>query len=212
MDRHRNALLRMLSGLLVMVGGGSLAVVPRHLRSAVLRVLRPAESALRRLIVVEAHGLPAPAVTKRAKRTAATGIRRAAGTSVPVFPLFDPRKPLISVKRCAGGGPRVWFFDGEDPPFPVTQPLLADDPVDAKALSRRLCAFQRALDDIPAQARRLARLRAVRRAKSQEPVQQRAVNPMRPGRPPGHRARQKHPVDAVLAECHALALYTLVPP
>ena len=49
--------------LLGLVGGAPVSRIPPTLHRAVLRVLRPAESALRRLIVVAARGLvvePAP--------------------------------------------------------------------------------------------------------------------------------------------------------
>lgn len=212
MKRNRDDLVRALTALFVTVGvasGALVSTLPRHIYRAAWAVLRPAEAALRRLIVVEAREITVAARPKQAAPDVA--IPRGAGTKLPAFRLFDPRKPLVPAKRYAGGRAGIWFFDGDDPVRPVKNPVTDDDPVDAGRLARRLLTLQRALDDIPAQARRLARLRASRSAKA-EPLQQRAVNPMRPGRPPGFRARRRHPVDEVLAECHALALLTLAPP
>ena len=57
-EKHREALKRVLAGLLVMAGfvGGSPATLPRHLHRAVLNLLRPAEAAVRRLVIVAARG------------------------------------------------------------------------------------------------------------------------------------------------------------
>jgi hypothetical protein len=58
-EKHREALKRVLAGLLVMAGfvGGSPATLPRHLHRAVLNLLRPAEAAVRRLVIVAARGI-----------------------------------------------------------------------------------------------------------------------------------------------------------
>jgi hypothetical protein len=58
---------------------------------------------------------------------------------------------------------------------------------------------------LPRQARRLARWRA-RRASDVRPCQ-----PLRRGRPPGHRRRPSRDIDLVLRECHALAQDALQP-
>ena len=57
-DRNREALKRILAtlvGMAAMAGGG--ATLPRHLYRAILRLLRPAESAARRLIIAAACGI-----------------------------------------------------------------------------------------------------------------------------------------------------------
>jgi hypothetical protein len=60
-------------------------------------------------------------------------------------------------------------------------------------------AIKQALDDLPAQAKRLARWRMRRQA------QAKSTSALRPGRPPGHRKKETHDIDAVLKECHTLA-------
>ena len=80
--------------------------------------------------------------------------------------------------------------------------------VDATGVCRRLAALRRALDDIDAEARRLARWRARR---DREPYRIGRLSPMRPGYPPGRRKRQIHEVDEILRNCHLLAVRALSP-
>ena len=73
--------------------------------------------------------------------------------------------------------------------------------VGALRLGRRLEAVKMALENLAAQAKRLARWQA-RRDRMRSP---KFRSPLRPGSPPGHRKEPRHEVDAVLSECHALA-------
>ena len=71
-ENHRQALKGVLAGLVALaacLGGGP--TVPRHLHRAVMRLLRPAESAARRLVILVALRLPMPevAVPRIARRT-----------------------------------------------------------------------------------------------------------------------------------------------
>ena len=86
-------------------------------------------------------------------------------------------------------------------PAPEVDETVEDDTVNAGPLCRRLFAIIGALEDLPRQAKRLARWRA-------RPIEERRPQlstPLRVGRPPGHRQRQTHEVDEILAECHWLA-------
>jgi hypothetical protein len=57
-EKNREALKRVLAILVAMAGlGGGETTMPRHLHRAVLGLLRPAEAAARRLIIVTARGL-----------------------------------------------------------------------------------------------------------------------------------------------------------
>ena len=61
-ERNRDALSAILAGLFAMLGLTGTATVgriPRQVHRAVLRVLRPAEAAARRLIVIAARGMVA---------------------------------------------------------------------------------------------------------------------------------------------------------
>lgn len=221
--RNREALIRIVAGLIAMAGLGGAATLPRSLRNAVYRLLRPAESAARRLIVIAARGVarhdhtplwPAgDSPRSMAGRPEGSPLPRA-----PAFALFDPPKRFawLKPKTVPGFGPRISLPGLCDPVFLPAIVLGPGDPVPATRLFRRLAALQAALADIPRQARRLARRQALRagprpEAKAQRPLRGEAAvrSPLRPGSPPGRRRRPTHEVDAVLAECHALALDAL---
>ena len=96
--------------------------------------------------------------------------------------------------------------------WPVRPPVVDPAPppdglVNAGRLSRRLQALKLALEDLPRQARRLARWR-VRRENAKTP---KFRSPLRPGHPPGYRRKPVHEVDEVLIECHGLACDALRP-
>ncbi len=212
-DRNRDALLRMLALLLSMTGSGAGAVVPRYVYNEALRILRPAESAFRRLIVIAAYvwrqkiraGKPRPGLS------GPVTVTRGEGERAPVFALFDRRKHFNfnNFPPVTRGNPRVWTPGMDYPVFETKVVPTPYDPVSAARLCRRLQALQRALGDLPAQARRLARWRAKRERAAADAVK---YPPMRPGNPPGHRARKWHEVDEILSNCHALALYVLHDP
>jgi hypothetical protein len=133
------------------------------------------------------------------------------GNSRASFQLFDRRKTFVKPRRRAFAriAPRIHVFAG-DPRvgarWPAPQPAADPAPppdglVNAARLATRLAALKRALDDLPRQARRLARWRA-RREKAKAP---KFRSPLRPGHPPGYRRKPVHKVDDVLAECHWLA-------
>jgi hypothetical protein len=104
---------------------------------------------------------------------------------------FDPRIPLFRQPQ----------------PAPAAQAAEKDDTVNAEPLSRRLSAIKGALDDLPRQARRLARWRA-RPIEARRP---RLTAPLRLGSPPGRRLRPTHEVHEILNECHWLARNVPVP-
>jgi hypothetical protein len=217
-ERNSEALVGIVEALFAMlglVGSATVSRIPQPLHSAVLRVLRPAESAVRRLIIIAARGLvmkPVPSRPMPAKPITGKG-----GNSRPSFQLFDPRKNFAAPHRrvFARIAPRIHIF-GNDPrvaalwPAPQPAPDPAPPPdglVNAQRLSRRLQALKLALDDLPRQARRLARWR-VRR---ENVPSLKFKSPLRPGPPPGHRKKKVHEVDEVLAECHWLAWNAMKP-
>jgi hypothetical protein len=211
--RNQSALSRIVLALIAMVGLTAeiaLTRLPGPLYRQALRILRPAEAAVRRLIVIAARGL---VVKPMATRPMPKGLAIARkGSRAMAFRIIDPRtrialwypkrrKPLPDhlAPRC------LTIF--KDPNIsPVFQPEPGpwrappkDDSVDASRLDRRLLAIKQALDDLPAQAKRLARWRMRQQAKAK------STSALRPGRPPGHRKKETHDVDAVLKKCHALA-------
>ncbi len=205
--------------MLQVYGGMDAASLPRSVHSAILRVLRPAESALRRLIVIAARELvPEPAPTKATptQTTRHHTSPRKPATSMS-FQLVDPRKrfgaPRVTYTTL---NPRISFIAPAAPFSPLSpQPQAlpdrapisenADRHISTRRLNLRLKAFTSALEDIPRHANRLLRWR-IRREAQQPP---RYYSPLRPGHPPGHRARPWHEVDDILAECHKYALGVL---
>ncbi|WP_193177141.1 hypothetical protein [Oricola nitratireducens] len=210
--RNRDALLRILAALFVMTDlaeGATAATMSRYLHNHILRILRAAESAVRRLIVIAARDLVVVVAPRKQPTTPSTTTTTTTTTSVPAFtglPLLDPRKrfDFRPRRRCAKSFPRITFIGLTEPtPIPEDWIPSPDDAIDATRLRRRLAGLKRALDDIPGQAKRLARWKAKRDLGLNR---SKYFSPMRPGWPPGRRKRAFHEVDDVLAECHALAL------
>ena len=83
----------------------------------------------------------------------------------------------------------------------------SDGLASAKRLTRRLQALKPALEDLPRQARRLARWRA----EAEATPNPKFLSPLRPGRPPGSRRKPTHLVDEVLIECDGLAWEAMKP-
>ena len=157
-----------------------------------LRLLRPAEAAARRLIIVAARGLVvelAPPRLRAAKPKPILNRSNGFGTGVVIrpgplpewaralapkrsstlsLPLFDPLKRFGVRRRYVKqrdvprirsfDDPRIGFFQPPRAPDPL--PPSPDDPLDAGRLHRRLEAMASALDDLPRQAKRLARWQA----------------------------------------------------
>jgi len=237
-ERNRAALLRIVAVLFVYAGldEGGADVVPRRVWRMVLRLLRPAESAARRLIVTAARDIEVEPPMPRAE-TPPTAIEQlqAAGLlviregvdfglarawseqqsanpakSAPAFPAFPLTDPPRRFDKLGWDGLRPFPQDG----FELAD---ADEEVTARHLCRRLLALKRALDDLPRQARRLARREARAHLASRQlqggfapaseaklkGVKQRQI--LRLGHPPGHRRRPVHAVDDILRECHSLA-------
>lgn len=204
--------------------------LPRHLHRAILRLLRPAESAVRRLVIVMARGMMValPPPRPRKARPRPTVLKNGIGTgilmppgSMPAarraprtlaLPLVDPLNPFLAKPRrpAARGIPRI-SMPGITQPFPVAprRPASPHDPVSAARLALRFQALGAALDDLPRQARRFARWKALKQA-----GRTRRVWPLRPGRPPGQlrRNRRTHEVHEILNDLHGLAFDVLEHP
>jgi hypothetical protein len=219
-ERNSEALKGIVAALFAMlglVGSATVTRIPQPLHRAVLRVLRPAESAMRRLVVIAARGLVVKLAPSRAMPAGAIGT--GSGHLRHSLQLFDPRKNFESLRQhrrtAARIAPRIHFF-ASDPrvaalwsaPQPAADPAPPPDGlVNAERLTRRLQALKLALEDLPRQARRLARWR-LRRETAQSP---KFKSPLRPGHPPGYRQKPVHEVDEVLIECHGLACDALKP-
>ncbi len=219
-ERNSEALKGIVEALFAMLGlagADTVARIPQPLHNAVLRVLRPAESAVRRLIVIAARGLVVKVAPSRPMPAGPIG--KGGGSRRPSFQLFDPRKNFAALRQdrrmATRNPPRIHIF-GSDPRVAAlwsAPQSLADPPpppdglVGAERLSRRLQALKLALEDLPRQARRLARWR-LRQETAKAP---KFRSPLRPGHPPGYRRKAIHEVDEVLIECHSLACDVMKP-
>ena len=84
-------IIEVLFALLGLDGTDAALRIPRSLHSAVLGVLRPAESAVRRLIVIAARNVVVKLAPSR-PMPEGRKIGEGGGSSPPSFQLFDPRK------------------------------------------------------------------------------------------------------------------------
>lgn len=237
-DRNREALLRVVADLSAMAGlttgpgpdpetgeAPSLpARMPRHRFNSIRRILRAAESAVRRLVVIAARRfavIPLPAGAfmygldpdkAHHRRALAAGSAKDGGDArIPPFVLTDPVKTfsLRPPKRRPKAFPRITCLGNDPTPVPEGWYRLPGDEIDAGPLCRRLISLRRALDDIDGQARRLVRWQARRDRAGASPARR---SPLRIGRPPGRRKRPVHEVDEILNDVHALARYAMVAP
>jgi hypothetical protein len=212
-ERNRTALLAAVAAIVAMIGGrDARGPMLRAVRNAALALLRPAESACRRLIVIAARGLvvkPRPPRPFTRPATAADHTP-AASDRAPAFRLTDRAKRYrpVFVPLAPKAVPRIrslWRspFERIAPPPPPPPTGHAPSPlVDAPRLARRLAALESALANLPRQARRFARWRARRRSPENG---LRPPSPLRIGAPPGHRASRPRAIDDVLTECNLLA-------
>jgi hypothetical protein len=137
-----------LFAMLGLVGEATVARLPWPTYRAVLRILRPAESALRRLIVVAARGLmvkpaasrPRPAVVIKTKK----GLRNRSAS----FQLFDPQTRIVLPRRRTPkrAGPRIHMFNADGqlvtiwpPPRPTPSPAPAPAQIRRRNGQRGAC-------------------------------------------------------------------------
>jgi hypothetical protein len=206
------SIIQVLFALLGLGGADAASRIPRSLHSAALGVLRPAESAVRRLIVIAARNVVVKLAPSR-PMPEGRKIVKSGGSRPPAFQLFDPPKRLkpIRVMKFARLVPRIHVFPydtlGPAPKPVIEAPPPPDGRVSATRLHRRLQALKLALDDLPRQAKRLVRWEQKRKA-SPWP---KSTMPLRSGRPPGHRRKPIHEVDEVLIACDWLAWEAMKP-
>lgn len=188
--------------LLELALAGKINELPGPLQIRVRRLLRPTEAALRRLIVIMAADVK---VKLRAPRAMPTGLVISdSKPGVPCFNLFDARKRFRPDTAAHDRGPLIHFF-GAVPLVPSFLPepkVIVRDAAQATAqLCRRFTALKLALENLPREAKRLARWH-LRRASMRDP---KFISPLRPGKPPGHQQRLSLPIDRMLQNLHGLA-------
>ncbi|MCP5036350.1 MAG: hypothetical protein GY945_01990 [Rhodobacteraceae bacterium] len=157
--KNREALAVVIAGLIGMITQAE--ALPSPVRRSITRILRPAESALRRLIVVVAAVQSQKAREKRSEDCENTEIQLpdfstfATYDRLPAFALIDPRRKFDVVRRISSRDiPRIWV-PGVFDRTPLPKPR---ETTDSAALLRRIRKLQYALATLPRQARRLNRL------------------------------------------------------
>lgn len=223
-ERNRQALLSVVAALLSVAGlSAERSTLPRRVYRTILRLLRPAESAARRLVIALAQGLDVGAAALRPHRWGSA--RRSPemlARSAVTLPLFDQFKTYRHQRRVSFAVPRI-STPGLTPLFAITPRLepRPGDHIDATRLRARLAALQIALNDPARYAARMARWMALRahRAKTWQWAESRRrrfqrISPLRPGRCPGQLlrscgAKERHRVHDILEHAHELALYAM---
>ena len=228
-ERNRERLLIAIAPLLAVLGFDQRRreEMPRHVHAFLITLLRPAESAVRRLIIIAAIGIVVK-MRLGASRAFPAGLGERLRQALeneeerfPAFPLVDPLKRFAPAdfgwaqewSRNWGKEqalPRISVPGLIDPVFPQAVPVPVpnrDDPIDTAALLRRIRSLKDALDDLPRHARRLARWKA----KSELPRQPDAphrpgrLSPFRPGPAPGKHLHEERGIDVILGDCHYFA-------
>lgn len=217
---------------------GTPATLPRRLHRAILRLLRPAEAAARRLVIALARTIvvtlsaPRPHKPRARLRSRPAILRGRTGTGIIMprgmrpsaaplralpLPLLDPpRRPFAIRRACVPPhrAPRI-SMPGVTVLHRLPPPPSSDDMLDARRLRLRLAALASALDDLPRHALRFARLRARRVASAARPGSGgragRCVS-LRAVRPPADPTRPCHEVHDVLQHADRLARWALAPP
>jgi hypothetical protein len=213
-ERNSERLFTVVATLVSMIrikGGGMAAFLPRDIYSAALILLKPAESAVRRLIVIAARGIILKLRLGAARAFPAGLALNKDAARVPAFCLIDPLKRFAPEdfewgKAKAQEFPRISVPGLFDPVFPQQPVLDTDDMVASAALGRRVQALRFALDNLPRQAKRLARWKARRELErlAEKPKPGR-LSPFRPGFAPGYHRSKPQEMDDILSECHHFA-------
>ena len=148
-ERNSEALKGIVAELFAMLGLAGEATVeriPQPLHSAVLRVLRPAESAVRRLIIIAARGLVVKLAPSRPMPMPGGPIGKGGGSRPPSFQLFDTRKNFAELRqhrvKYTRNPPRIHFFpyDSLRPASPPAALLLCRLPTKCQRRPRSALA------------------------------------------------------------------------
>mgnify|MGYP003347995450 CR=1 FL=1 len=154
---NKTALLRIVAGLFALLEAAQ-ARIPLALHRRIARVLRPAESAARRLIVTFARITNLKAPPSRSRRPPAGLARGVRGKRRrAAFPLFDPRQQFSRKRRARAPRIRSLAPGAVHGPRSTGVRDTSDGMETSDTLLRRLAALKDALENLPRQARRLPR-------------------------------------------------------
>ena len=226
-ERNRERLFLAIAPLLAVLGFDQRRSeeVPRHFHSFLITLLRPAESAVRRLIIIAAIGIVVK-LRLGASRAFPAGLAHKLKKALeeeeerfPAFPLIDPLKRFApqdfgwAQDWSENWGkeqalPRISVPGLFDPTFP--QPIPAPnryDPIATTSLLRRIRSLKEALENLPRHARRLARWKAKNELSNQPdaPWKPGRLSPFRPGPAPGKHLHEEREIDVILGDCHYFA-------
>jgi hypothetical protein len=204
--------------------------LPRYAYKRVLALLIPAESALRRLIVMGAFGKSfVPPLAKAAERRQFTshpqgqqGSRNADGrvncarSSQPAFDMFDPVKTFTYRSFDSIEEFHLWKAQKDANPLviPPADPRKRMDAVNALSLWRRIQGLNYAVENFDTYVWRYVRWRGRRKAElaAGRPLKgRRGKSLMRRSRPPGYIEKQGDEVHYLLRDVHSLAYDSELP-
>lgn len=203
-EKNRASLLQWVGIMFDMLAhSAAQKTLPRAVYFSILRLLRPLESATRRLIVLGMRNTKPPHTIRQQPLPDFAALQRSTANHVPAFKLYDPRKRFDGEHHqpTPQNMPRISVPGICDPKLTAKQ-VAAADTLPFAPLQKRMAALKAALDDLPKQAKRLARAQAKRATAQPGPKR---VPPLRPGAPPGFNRCSKHEPQKLLAECHNLA-------
>ena len=164
-DLQKSALLRIVAGLFALLESAQ-ARIPLALHRRIARVLRPAESAVRRLIVTFATitNLKAPPPGRSRPPPRGLGRTPRGERQRLPFPLFDPRQEFFRKRRARAPRIRSLAPGAVHGPRSTGVRDTSDGMETSNTLLRRLAALKHALENLPRQARRLVRALADRKS------------------------------------------------
>ncbi|MEM0898443.1 MAG: hypothetical protein AAGI92_00650 [Pseudomonadota bacterium] len=202
-------------------------VIPRRVRDELFAILRPAESALRRLIFVMAMRLERPpqpivsGVKSKATRRAGTKLANANKINSNSFTVRTrPTTQSFRLRDRRKDFGHLFYDEADEVALPVVSGTeqIDNKPVIATNLVKRIVAIKNALDDLPREARRMRKLLHARQRwlvgdEKHTTVSRRIpLPPLRPGLPPGARLRppkygqiRRQETEAILEEADWLA-------
>jgi hypothetical protein len=214
-EKNQEALKRILAALVAMAGlaGGDSGTLPCHLHRAVLRLLRPAEAATRRLVIVAARGIAvaplhhAPPAPSRCRFSIRFSVGRAVHVAPPAacrasrfpaspsgFPSRHHHPATRSTPHGLAAGSQHWPRHSTTCRHRpgVSRAGGARDAIIAQNRNRDAAAQTGETRHLPHRQARPCRLW-----------------PLRPGCPPGWRRKPEHEVHEVLNNTHGLAFWAL---
>lgn len=212
---NRAALLRIVVSLFAMIGltaEVSLDRIPYVFRLRILRVLRPAEFAVRRLIFAMARGITVEPAPERPKQQGKAGVPKGTDGKKkrPQFKLSDKRPPFsmpATSDTLAGPNPqnRAGSYGTRiaNQKKPRSNQMDEDGFVDAASITKRLFGIKDALEDLPRQVQRLLRWKA--RRERQFMTRFVYTSPLRIVLPPCYRKKSRNEAEEILKECQWLA-------